>query len=192
MALADPSGHSLAKTLLTRMRSSSQGFRWAKARAKGTCGSGCIQFQNAYLDKLHQVSAMLQQERQQHRSRGEAHVFDGFPLGHLGTHSFKRSSVTMMKDQCASTALVGAIAGTTAKTLERVYDSPTMGRKQRLVTKDFAPLATRIYATTQASSSARIDASTSQASSSAACCRECGKIRAAASWKCCPWCTRLY
>eukprot|EP00974_Lingulodinium_polyedra_P086969 8430933-Lingulodinium_polyedra.AAC.1 len=42
----------------------------------------------------------------------------------------KRSAVVLMKENSASTALVGAIAGTTAKTLDRVYDAPTC-RRQR-------------------------------------------------------------
>ena len=82
---------------------------------------------------------MLQKERAAKTRRGLSHPFGGFPLDRLGTHSLKRSAVSLMKDTCTSTALCGAIAGTTAKTLDRVYDTPTLKRQQALVARAFGP-----------------------------------------------------
>ena len=62
----------------------------------------------------------------------------------MGTHSFKRSAVSLMNDTCTSTALCGAIAGTTAKTLDRVYDMPTLKRQQALVARAFGPVASSL------------------------------------------------
>ena len=82
-----------------------------------------------YRKRLRDVADVLEQDRSQKHQQGERHTFDDFPLDRLGTHSFKRSAVVLMKDTCTSTALVGAIAGTTAKTLDRVYDMPTLRRQ---------------------------------------------------------------
>ena len=130
-----------------------------------------------YRSRLYEAAVVLERERSANNRRGKAHPFDGFPLDRLGTHSFKRSAVTLMKDACASTSLVAAIAGTTAKTLDRVYDTPTWKRRQTLVTKTFNPLADTL----------RAPQATSQKAPSGGICSQCGKTRAR-SWACCPWC----
>lgn len=79
----------------------------------------------AYLYYLREAADRARQERAAHRERGLPHVFDEYPLELLGTHSMKHTGLSVMKDVCSSTALVGAVAGTTAKTVERVYDQPT-------------------------------------------------------------------
>ena len=50
-----------------------------------------------------------------------------------------------MKDTCTSTALVGAIAGTTVKTLEMIYDAPTWRRQQGLAARAFTPVAAALH-----------------------------------------------
>ena len=97
-----------------------------------------------YRSKLAEAAVVLQRERATNKRRGASHPFDGFPLDRLGTHSFKRSAVSLMKDTCTSTALCGAIAGTTAKTLDRVYDMPTLKRQQALVARAFGPVASSL------------------------------------------------
>ena len=99
-----------------------------------------------YRSRLRDAASVLEQKRVVNHRRGEAHPFDGFPLGRLGTHSFKRSAVTLMKDTCASTSLVAVITGTTGKTLDRIYDTPTLKRQQTLVMKTFNPLADTLRA----------------------------------------------
>ena len=97
-----------------------------------------------YRSKLAEAAVVLQRERATNKRRGTSHPFDEFPLDRLGTHSFKRSAVSLMKDTCTSTALCGAIAGTTAKTLDRVYDMPTLKRQQALVARAFGPVASSL------------------------------------------------
>ncbi len=55
-----------------------------------------------------------------------------------------------MKDTCASTALVAAIAGTSARTHD---DAPTVPRQQRLVSKAFVPLVAELGISQPASNS---------------------------------------
>ena len=93
---------------------------------------------------LRGVADMLEQDRSQKHQQGERHTFDDFPLDRLGTHSFKRSAVVLMKDTCTSTALVGAIAGTTAKTLDRVYDMPTLRRQHGACGESFQSRGGRV------------------------------------------------
>ena len=97
-----------------------------------------------YQRKLTEAARVLQEERAANARRSRSHPFDGFPLDRLGTHSFKRRAVTLMKDACTSTALCGSIAGPTARTLDRVYDTPTLKRQQALVARVFGPVATRL------------------------------------------------
>ena len=116
------------------------------------------------------------------RSKGSIseHPFKDFPLDRLGTHSLKRSSVVLMKDQCTSTALVGAIAGTTAKTLDRVYDAPTWRRQQGLAVKVFTPVATALLPAAPAAAE--------EGPLPAKFCAQCGRARGEEQWACCPWC----
>ena len=114
----------------------------------------------AYLRCLVDVGTLLHRERADHRRHGVDHPFDGFPLDRLGTHSFKRTAVVLMKDVALSTALVGSIAGTSAKTLERIYDTPTRRRQVKLVSKAFDPMATALgIETTSATTGASLPAS---------------------------------
>ena len=129
-------------------------------------------------------------QRRSQKRRRQVHPFDDFPLDRLGTHSFKRSAVTLMKDTCTSTALVGAIAGTTAKTLDRVYDTPTLKRQQALVERAYAPVADVLTCPPPPPAATR--ARSRQAGLPARFCSQCGKVREAPSWACCPWCHRRF
>ena len=97
-----------------------------------------------YQRKLTEAAQVLQEERAANARRSRSHPFDGLPLDRWGTHSFKRSAVTLIKNACTSTALCGSIAGTTARTLDRVYDTPTLKRQQALVARVFGPVATTL------------------------------------------------
>ena len=135
-----------------------------------------------YRKRLRDVADVLEQDRSQKHQQGERHTFDDFPLDRLGTHSFKRSAVVLMKDTCTSTALVGAIAGTTAKTLDRVYDTPTWKRRQTLVTKTFHPLADTL----------RPRQATGQEAPSVGFYSQCGNTRESSYWTSCPWCGHAF
>ena len=104
-----------------------------------------------YRKRLRDAAEVLQRERSKKlrsSSKGSGrisgHPFKDFPLERLGTHSLERSSVTLMKNTCAPTALVGAISGTTAKTLDRLYDAPTWRWQQALAVEACTPVATAL------------------------------------------------
>ena len=138
-----------------------------------------------YRKRLRDAAEMVRGERFRKlrlRSKGSIseHPFKDFPLDRLGTHSLKRSSVVLMKDQCTSTALVGAIAGTTAKTLDRIYDAPTWRRQQGLAVKVFTPVATALLPAAPAAAE--------EGPLPAKFCAHCGRARSDEQWACCPWC----
>ena len=149
-----------------------------------------------YRHKLAEAARVLQEERAANVRRSLSHPFDGFPLDRLGTHSFKRSAVTLMKDACTSTALCGAIAGTTARTLDRVYDTPTLKRQQTLVARVFGPVATtlveRAAPTPAGKKRAKWAPAPQGCPQQARFCAACGKRREEPSWACCPLCGHVY
>ena len=86
-----------------------------------------------YLKRIRQAGEVIGEQRALSHSLVDEHPFDGFKLEKLGTHSFKYTWVSLMKDVSSSTALVGAVAGTSAKTLDRIYDSATIPRQLSMV-----------------------------------------------------------
>ena len=156
----------------------------------------------AYLYQLREAANLAMQERAAHRDQGLPHVFDDYPLELLGTHSMKHTGLSIMKDVCSSTVLVGTVAGTTAKTVERVYDQPTRKRQQRLVEKAFEPMMHELAGVAGAArATSASEAAPSEHGSGmprAACawvycfCTECGKRRQDSNWLRCPWCGQSY
>ncbi len=94
----------------------------------------------AYLYYLRVAADRAGKEPAAHRKQSLPHTFVEYQLELLGAHSMKVTGLSVMKDVCSSTVLVGAVAGNTAKTVERVYDQPTYRRQQRLVEKAFEPI----------------------------------------------------
>ncbi len=87
--------------------------------------------ERAYFKALQNAVEKIADERAAARAKGEDHVFENFDLSRLGTHSMKKSFVTIMKEERISTSLVSALTGTTAFTLESIYDIAT-AKRQRL------------------------------------------------------------
>ncbi len=143
----------------------------------------------AYLAHLSRAASKARHERAIHREREQPHVFDDFPLDLLGTHSMKRTGLSIMKDVCSSTALVGAVAGTTAKTIDRVYDQPTRTRQQRLVQRAFDPMVQELHVAAEANVRSHRPG---EPRGRARFCGQCGKRRQDSSWLHCPWCKHIY
>ena len=73
-----------------------------------------------YLGRLKAVAIpLLEAERAAAQTARTPHIFDGFDFAKLGTHSFKKTGIMALKDVCKSTTVVGAICGTSNKTIER-------------------------------------------------------------------------
>lgn len=87
--------------------------------------------ERAYLARLHQAAEVLRAQRAVAKANGVDHEFDGFDLGLLGTHSFKKTSVTLMSEQKISWAIISEISGTSVQMLQRCYDVPTKMRQHQ-------------------------------------------------------------
>ena len=148
-----------------------------------------------YQRKLAEAARVLQEERAANARRSR-HPFDGFPPDRLGSHSFKRNAVTLMKDACTSTALRGSIAGTLAETLDRLYDTATLKRPQALVARVFGPVATTLVErpapTPAVKKNARWAPAPQGLPQQARFCTACGERREGPSRACCPSCGLAY
>ncbi|CAJ1370237.1 unnamed protein product [Effrenium voratum] len=138
--------------------------------------------ERAYLASISQVAAALRRERQEARQELRTHLWDDVDLSKLGTHSLKRSSVCLLKDVCMSTAVVAAICGTTARTLDKIYDAPTRKRQRAAATDAFASLMSSLRSASVSGAGRR---------KMLFCCA-CGEKRASDAWQCCPFCGKAY
>ena len=62
--------------------------------------------ERAFLKQITRAARILAQERLAAHKNHEIHVFDDIDLSKLGTHSWKKTAVTLMKDQRISTSIV--------------------------------------------------------------------------------------
>lgn len=96
--------------------------------------------ERAFLKQIHRASEILQQERAAAHRLQQTHEFDDVNLKKVGTHSWKKTAVTLMKDNRISTSLVASLTGTSAKTLDSVYDVPNSKRQRKAVSEVFTPI----------------------------------------------------
>ena len=80
----------------------------------------------------------------EHHWAEKPHTFDDVDLAKIGTHSWKKTAVTLMKDEHVSTSIISAVTGTSAKTLEEVYDVPTQKRQRQVVSTILSPVLLRV------------------------------------------------
>lgn len=122
---------------------------------------------------------MIEHERCMARQDGKDHVFKGYPLHKLGTHSIKKASMSILADMCRSMKLVASISGTSVRTVVRSYDVPTFARQKKAVTHGFEAVVQSCHA----------QPDVALRSPAAAYCTGCGEA-ASAEWCYCPTCGR--
>lgn len=87
--------------------------------------------ERAYLQKLATAGDILGREVAAANLRGEDHIFMGFDLTRLGTHSMKKTAVTLMAEAKVSFSIISKLTGTSPEMLQRTYDVPTVARQSR-------------------------------------------------------------
>ena len=87
--------------------------------------------ERAYLARLHQAGEILRAQRAAAKANNDDHPFNGYDLNRLGTHSFKKTSVTLFSEQKVSWAIISAISGTSIPMLQRSYDMATKARQHQ-------------------------------------------------------------
>lgn len=103
--------------------------------------------ERAFFKQLQRAVEILKHERQVAHHRQQSHVFDDVDLSLIGTHSWKKTAVTLMKEQKVSTSVISAITGTSVRILDEVYDVPTQRRQRHMVKQVFGPVVGNILKT---------------------------------------------
>ena len=91
----------------------------------------------AYRLRLQRGADLVRRDRAEHRQEeseeasatGITHLFEDVDLKKVGSHTCKRSTVMLTKDVCNFSAVIGAICGTSAGTLDKHYDDKTAKRQ---------------------------------------------------------------
>ena len=96
--------------------------------------------ERAYLAALKVAVNVIVKERAGARARGEQHVFEGINMDLIGTHSMKKSHVTLMKAAGYSATLIEKITGTQAATLDRYYDIVSPKRQAQAMQQVLGPV----------------------------------------------------
>ena len=87
--------------------------------------------ERAYLARVEQAAKILRAQRAVAQASNVAHAFHDFDLSRLGTHSFKKTSVTLFSEHQVSWAIISAISGTSIPMLQRSYDVATPVRQHK-------------------------------------------------------------
>ena len=103
----------------------------------------------------------------------------------VGTKGRARMGEAELSHGGTSMALIGAISGTTAKTLDRIYDAPTWRRQQTLAVRAFTQVASALQPAAPA-------AAEEGPLPAAKFCAHCGPARGEERWACFPWCGRKF
>ena len=96
--------------------------------------------EKAYLDAIHAACKSLAHEQKLAQQNGQPHPCEDLDLTKVGTHSMKKSLVTMMKSKKISTSIVSAITGTSCRTLDENYDIPTHQRQRHAFKSTLSPV----------------------------------------------------
>ena len=93
----------------------------------------------AFNYKLRGAAEVLSRQRQQARQLGEQHAFEHYDLTRLGSHSFKKTTVSLLSDKGFSMSIASALTGTSVRTLSQTYDQPTSRRTRSAVEDAILP-----------------------------------------------------
>ena len=110
--------------------------------------------ERAFLARLHQAAEILRVQRAFAKANNVEHPFDGYDLSRLGTHSFKKTAVTLFSEQKISWAIISAISGTSIQMLQRSYDVATPARQHQAM-EDVFDQAWRLVLDSEEPSSAQ-------------------------------------
>eukprot|EP00971_Amphidinium_carterae_P160644 3184994-Amphidinium_carterae.1 len=118
---------------------------------KGKCAQGKSMTRRWYLERMKRAADIIRRQRAEQRKQNDLDSpWEGYDLCQLGTHSMKRSLVSIMKDICRSTAVVASVTGTSSATLDRFYDEPTTDRKRKALQQSLSHVWPKITSKPQA------------------------------------------
>ena len=100
----------------------------------------CPVTERAYLKHIRAAADYLAKERAKCRVENKIHPFEDVDLAKLGTHSFKKTTVTTLKGCKFSSALVSCITGTRTRTLDTTYDRPSAKKQRHAMAEALGPV----------------------------------------------------
>lgn len=100
--------------------------------------------ERSFLKQIRKTCDILCKQRVEHHRAEKTHTFDDVDLSKVGTHSWKKTAVTLMKDDHVSTSIISTVTGTSARTLDDVYDVPTQKRQRQVVDAILSPVMARV------------------------------------------------
>ena len=142
-------------------------------RGRARCWSRAVTTRS-YLKMLKNAACRIGCERTMARLLNDKHLFDDVALDKIGTHTIKKTMVTSLKAAKYSTAVVSAITGTHARTLDSVYDVPTAKRQRHAINDIIVPALNLPHAPKPATA--------------AVFCCHCGAQRQVVTWQFCHQC----
>ena len=94
----------------------------------------------AYLGEIHAAARSLTQDKTAAAAIGVKHAFQDFPLHKLGTHSMKKTAVTLMAEAAVSWSIISGVTGTSVRMLQNTYDISTPSRYPNMWLRKGNPL----------------------------------------------------
>lgn len=94
--------------------------------------------EKAFYDQVRNAAKVIGIQRQEASAAGEPHCYDNVDLRQLGTHSMKKTAVSLMAETQTSWAVISAITGTSIQTLQLTYDIATTGRQTDAMKRSFS------------------------------------------------------
>ena len=105
----------------------------------------------AYLERFRRAAGIIQNERKELEA-GMDHPFLDFDLQRLGTHSMKKTSVTVLSSAGIPFSIISSITGTSVKTLQSTYDVPTVSRQSTAFQQPCAEMVHEVAASASTAS----------------------------------------
>ena len=129
---------------------------------------------------------VLRKQRQEARSLGRSHPFDGLSLKKITTHTCKKTAVTLLSEH-TSVAVISAITGTSSKMLMSTYVRPTADFQRNAMSVAYQPLLAGINLRSDDA-----EARTENCVRGLVHCTTCGLKQGSGAWKHCPQCGQKF
>ena len=130
--------------------------------------------ERSYAEKIAEACKAIAKEKKQAADENKPHPCSDLDLDRVGTHSLKKTTVTLLKSCQTATSIVSAITGTSARTLDSTYDVPTLQRQRKAISTAISPVLECVQNTESTGSQADF-------------CRFCDKPQQSC-WLFCPYC----
>ena len=100
--------------------------------------------EKAYYDAIRCAAGVSEQDRRQSLSTGAGHPFEEMDLALIGTHSMKKTAVTVLGDNQVSFKIISLLTGAAEDKLRREYYKPSKHKQRAALASGFGELAAAV------------------------------------------------